>query len=162
MKTVMIKGEVLADGHLRLDVPCGLPPGPVARLKSALSFSPILKRCRSVRPVFQRSKAAWPVNSLMISILNRSSTRWRSTGKSHCFPNDSSRQIAHRLVDLSSVDSFQLEPVLLEDIENLPAFEAVPEMHDRILVIQANRLGVAMITKDESIQKANVIEIIWN
>jgi hypothetical protein len=29
MKTVMIKGEVLADGHLRLDVPCGLPPGPV-------------------------------------------------------------------------------------------------------------------------------------
>ena len=41
-------------------------------------------------------------------------------------------------------------------------FEDVPEMHDRILVIQANRLGVAMITKDESIQKANVIEIIWN
>ena len=29
MKTVMIKGEVLADGHLRLDVPCGLPPGSV-------------------------------------------------------------------------------------------------------------------------------------
>jgi hypothetical protein len=29
MKTVMVKGEVLADGHLRLDVPCGLPPGPV-------------------------------------------------------------------------------------------------------------------------------------
>ena len=29
MKTVMIKGEVLADGYLRLDVPCGLPPGPV-------------------------------------------------------------------------------------------------------------------------------------
>ena len=101
MKTVMIKGEVLADGHLRLDVPADCPQ---ARLKSVLSFSLILKRCRSVRPVFQRSKAAWPVNSLMISILNRSSTRWRSTGKSHCFPNDSSRQIAHRLIDLSSVD----------------------------------------------------------
>jgi len=48
----------------------------------------------------------------------------------------------------------------LEDIENLPAFEAVPEMHDRILVIQANRLGAALITKDESIQKSNVIDII--
>ena len=71
-------------------------------------------------------------------------------------------QFRDRLVDLSSVDSFQLEPVLLEDIENLPAFEDVPEMHDRILVIQAKRLGVSMITKDESIQKSNVIEIIWN
>lgn len=29
MKTVMIKGEVLADGQLRLDVRCELPPGPV-------------------------------------------------------------------------------------------------------------------------------------
>ena len=71
-------------------------------------------------------------------------------------------QFRDRLVDMSSVDSFQLEPVLLKDIENMPAFEDVPEMHDRILVIQANRLGVSMITKDESIQKSNVIEIIWN
>ncbi|MEI7924108.1 MAG: PIN domain-containing protein [Planctomycetota bacterium] len=71
-------------------------------------------------------------------------------------------QFRDRLVDMSSVDSFQLEPVLLKDIENMPAFEDVPEMHDRILVIQANRLGVAMITKDESIQKSNTVEIIWN
>ena len=95
MKTVMIKGEVLADGHLRLDVPCGLPPGPV-------------EVCLVIHPnsetLSKRSEAAWPVNSQMIWILNRSSTRWRSTGKSHCFPIDPSRQIAHRLIDLSSVD----------------------------------------------------------
>lgn len=29
MKTLIVKANVLADGHLRLDVPCDLPPGPV-------------------------------------------------------------------------------------------------------------------------------------
>lgn len=29
MKTVILKAEVQADGHLRLDIPCDMPPGVV-------------------------------------------------------------------------------------------------------------------------------------
>lgn len=29
MKTLIVKANVLANGHVRLDVPCDLPPGPV-------------------------------------------------------------------------------------------------------------------------------------
>lgn len=71
-------------------------------------------------------------------------------------------QFQDRLNDVSGGASFLLEPVHLIDIEKLPDFEAVPEMHDRILAIQAARLGIPMITKDESITKSKMIETIWD
>ena len=66
-----------------------------------------------------------------------------------------------RLADLRTHPGFALEPLLLQDIEQLPHFESVPEMHDRLLVIQAMRLGVPLLTKDRSIQASGAVPWIW-
>lgn len=66
-----------------------------------------------------------------------------------------------RMVELRSSAAFQLEPVLLQDVEQLPNFESVPEMHDRLIAIQAVRLGAFLVTKDPSIQASGTVSCIW-
>jgi PIN domain nuclease of toxin-antitoxin system len=75
---------------------------------------------------------------------------------------DCTEEFRNRLKDLEISVSFRLEPVSIQDIVMLPEFESIPEMHDRILVIQAARLGVPIVTKDVSIRKSNQIVSIWD
>lgn len=75
---------------------------------------------------------------------------------------DCTGEFRKRLKDLESSASFLIEPVAYQDIEMLPEYESIPEMHDRILVIQAARLGVPIVTKDESIRRSDRIVSIWD
>ena len=74
---------------------------------------------------------------------------------------DCAEHFAPRIAELQSSGAFQLEPLLLADIEQLPHFEAVPEMHDRLLVIQALRLNIPLVTKDASIHQSSAVTCIW-
>ena len=65
------------------------------------------------------------------------------------------------LASLQANPNYRIEPVLLEDVRNLAAHPDVPEMHDRLIVIANNRLGAALITKDQKIQAAPGVTWLW-
>jgi hypothetical protein len=49
----------------------------------------------------------------------------------------------------------------LDDIEKLPGYPEVPEMHDRLLVAATNRLGGTLVTKDAIIQASPQVKWLW-
>jgi len=57
--------------------------------------------------------------------------------------------------------NYYIEPVALMDIEKLPVYPEVPEMHDRLLVAAANRLGGTLVTKDAIIQASPQVKWLW-
>ena len=57
--------------------------------------------------------------------------------------------------------NYSMEPVALEDIERLPEYPEVPEMHDRLLVAGTNRLGGTLVTKDAIIQASPQVKWLW-
>lgn len=56
---------------------------------------------------------------------------------------------------------YSMEPVAMDDIEKLPAYLEVPEMHDRLLVAATNRLGGTLVTKDAIIQASPQVKWLW-
>ncbi|MCO6458541.1 MAG: PIN domain-containing protein [Pirellulaceae bacterium] len=57
--------------------------------------------------------------------------------------------------------TYSFDPIVLDDIENLSKYPAVAEMHDRLLVIQANRLCGTLISKDQNIQASPQVKWLW-
>ena len=57
--------------------------------------------------------------------------------------------------------NYSLEPVVLDDIENLSQYPDIMEMHDRLLVTQANRVGGTLVTKDQNIQASPHSKWLW-
>ena len=47
---------------------------------------------------------------------------------------------------------YRIEPILIEDLRRLNDFPEIPEMHDRLIAIQAVRLGAVLVTRDRTIQ----------
>jgi PIN domain nuclease of toxin-antitoxin system len=68
-----------------------------------------------------------------------------------------------KFLELQTSSHFQLMPLESEDTLQLdaPQFGAVSEMHDRLIVIAAHRLGLPLITKDANIVAAKAVPIIW-
>jgi PIN domain nuclease of toxin-antitoxin system len=62
---------------------------------------------------------------------------------------------------IRGMQAYRIEPASLEDIERLPAFPEIPEMHDRLIAIQANRFGATILTKDSTIQASQQVRCIW-
>jgi PIN domain nuclease of toxin-antitoxin system len=56
---------------------------------------------------------------------------------------------------------YRLEPISWDDLQRLPNFAEIPEMHDRLIAVQANRLGAVLVTKDPYIQASPQIRWIW-
>lgn len=56
---------------------------------------------------------------------------------------------------------YHLEPITLDDLKRLPIFDDIPEMHDRLIAIQAERLGATVVTKDEDIQDSVWVKSLW-
>lgn len=46
---------------------------------------------------------------------------------------------------------YRLEPITWDDLRQLPRYGEIPEMHDRLIAIQANRLGAVLVTRDRTI-----------
>ena len=62
---------------------------------------------------------------------------------------------------LQTNPAYQLEPLLLEDVVRLPDFAEIPEMHDRLLAIQADRLAAPLITIDATIRASAKVRCVW-
>ena len=65
------------------------------------------------------------------------------------------------LQDLQALPYFRIEPIDFMDIQNLGDCTEVAEMHDRLIVIAANRLGATLVTRDKNIQTSNKVSWIW-
>ena len=57
--------------------------------------------------------------------------------------------------------SYRLEPIDWADFALLDHYQAIPEMHDRLIAIQAVRLGAVLVTRDSAIQAARGVSWIW-
>ena len=70
-------------------------------------------------------------------------------------------QFAAMVAAIRANSNYRIEPVVLDDIENLAGFAEVPEMHDRLLAIAAKRLGATLVTKDPLIQASPQVKWLW-
>lgn len=57
--------------------------------------------------------------------------------------------------------AYRFEPLTAEDILALPSWEEIPEMHDRLVAIQASRFGAVLVTRDASLQASSKVQTIW-
>lgn len=57
--------------------------------------------------------------------------------------------------------AFRIEGLELADLRQLPHYPEIPEMHDRLIAIQAKRLGATLVTKDAKIQASPQVQWIW-
>ena len=56
---------------------------------------------------------------------------------------------------------YRLEPLIWDDVLELPSFPEVPEMHDRLIAIAAKRLDAIVLTRDATLQSSPQIRCLW-
>lgn len=56
---------------------------------------------------------------------------------------------------------YRIEAFTPADLRRLGDFQEIPEMHDRLIAITAERLGATIITRDASIQACSKVISIW-
>ena len=56
---------------------------------------------------------------------------------------------------------YRLEPLIWDDVLQLPAFPEVPEMHDRLIAIAAKRLDATVLTRDAELHGSPQIRCLW-
>jgi len=69
--------------------------------------------------------------------------------------------IADELRRLRSAGQFSFVPFMPDDVLDLDADAAVPEMHDRMIAGVARRMGVPCLTRDASIVASGIVPIVW-
>ncbi|HEY8749074.1 MAG TPA: PIN domain-containing protein [Tepidisphaeraceae bacterium] len=62
---------------------------------------------------------------------------------------------------LETSPAYRVEPITMEDLKLLPKFHEIPEMHDRLIAIQASRLDAILVTKDSSIRASAQVKTLW-
>jgi predicted nucleic acid-binding protein len=65
------------------------------------------------------------------------------------------------LDQIAEADNFQVLPFDLDGARALISLADIPEMHDRMIVAAAQAYGALLITRDEAIHQAGVVECIW-
>lgn len=55
----------------------------------------------------------------------------------------------------------RIEGIITDDLARLPDFTEIPEMHDRPIAIQAQRLDATIVTKDASIHACPQVRCVW-
>lgn len=67
-------------------------------------------------------------------------------------------QIARRI---SAAPNYEIVPLSLERVLDLQAVTAIPGMHDRMIVCEALAYGAKLVTRDEAIRQAGIVETVW-
>ncbi len=62
---------------------------------------------------------------------------------------------------IAEADNFHVLPFDLDGARALISLVDIPEMHDRMIVAAAQAYGVSLITRDEVIHQAGVVECTW-
>lgn len=57
--------------------------------------------------------------------------------------------------------AYRFEPIILPDLGRLGDFDEIPEMHDRLIAILAERIGATIVTCDRSIQTCRKVKCVW-
>lgn len=57
--------------------------------------------------------------------------------------------------------AYCVESLTVNDIQHLPTFSEIPEMHDRLIAIQAKRLGATVLTRDSALQSSPQVDWLW-
>lgn len=68
---------------------------------------------------------------------------------------------ADEYLRLSSSGQFVFLPVMPEEILEFDTDKAIREMHDRIIVGAARRLGASLISKDQQITSSGLVPVVW-
>jgi predicted nucleic acid-binding protein len=69
--------------------------------------------------------------------------------------------IGETLERITEADNFHVLPFDLDSARALISLTEIPEMHDRMIVAAARAYGAPLITRDEAIRRAGVVECIW-
>jgi predicted nucleic acid-binding protein len=69
--------------------------------------------------------------------------------------------VGETLDRIADADNFQVLPFDLDAARALIALTDIPEMHDRMIVAAAQVYGAPLITRDEEIRRAGVVECVW-
>lgn len=77
----------------------------------------------------------------------------RKHRKEHLFPDIIARLKASLVC--------QIEQLELKDVQKLPAFSDIPEMHDRLIAIHASNIGATLLTRDASLENSRMIDTLW-
>ena len=68
---------------------------------------------------------------------------------------------ADEYMRLSSSGQFVLLPLMPEDTLEFDVDKTIAEMHDRIIVGAARRLGAPLISKDQQITSSGLVPVVW-
>jgi len=68
----------------------------------------------------------------------------------------------HQIVRrISAAPNYEIVPLSLERVLDLQTVTAIPGMHDRIIVCEALAYSAKLITRDEAIRQAGIVEVVW-
>lgn len=66
------------------------------------------------------------------------------------------------LVDrIREAENFELSPLGIDQLLCFKDQKSIQEMHDRLIVCEALLNGAKIITKDEKIKEAGLVEVVW-
>ena len=69
--------------------------------------------------------------------------------------------VEEMLERIAEAGNFEVLPFDLAGARALISLTEIPEMHDRMIVAAARAYGAPLITRDEAIHRAGVVECIW-
>ena len=65
------------------------------------------------------------------------------------------------LSKIEAGDNYEIAPLDLSVLKAASEIQVKLEMHDRFIVATAKVLGIPLLTKDEAITAAGVVEVVW-
>ena len=65
------------------------------------------------------------------------------------------------LGDISRSREFVFSPLGTAQLERMESIAGVPEMHDRLIVAEALVHAAPVISKDETLRRSGVVDVIW-
>lgn len=77
-------------------------------------------------------------------------------------PGASMQQLEIDLALIQQSSSFELLPLLPENVIASRGLKVIPDIFDRLIVSEALRLGLPLITRDSVIRASRVIQTVWD
>jgi PIN domain nuclease of toxin-antitoxin system len=70
-------------------------------------------------------------------------------------------QLINRLQWMQSSSNYELLPLLPETVMASHRLTAIPDIFDRLIVAEAQRLGFPLISRDPVIRASNLVRVVW-
>ena len=71
-------------------------------------------------------------------------------------------ELLTQLNNMQARTSYTLLPLLPETIIGSHTFTAIPDIFDRLIVAEARRLGLPLITRDATIGASGLVSVVWD